>query len=341
MRISFETITLPFKIPATTSRGAYKNRKVHLVTIEKEGLIGIGECSPLIDLSIDYKENLEQEIEEFCEEINQTRSIDPYKYKKNPAFIFALESALRQIETGTAHLLYQTDFTSGTTGIPINGLIWMADSENMKAQMENKLKDGYSILKLKIGALDFDQECRLIESLRKERNAFDLEIRVDANGAFENEFALEKLNELSRFELHSIEQPIKQGQWDLMQEVCAKSAIPVALDEELIGVLDKKEDLIKHIDPQYLILKPTLLGGFGHCDEWIRLANKYNKGWWATFALESNIGLNAIAQWVSKYETEMAQGLGTGQLFVKNYDLGLSIKNGYLYRNDDFNGELK
>ena len=340
MNISLETKTLPFKIPATTSRGAYKERVIHLITMEKEGKIGIGECSPLIGLSTDYEEGLEDKISSFCDEINQTQILEPKAYNNYPAFLFAIESALRQIETGTKHLLYYTDFSSSNTGIPINGLIWMADSENMKAQMLKKLKDGYTILKLKIGALDFDEECRLIESLRKEKNAFDLEIRVDANGAFENEFALEKLKELSRFELHSIEQPIKQGQWDLMQEVCAKSAIPVALDEELIGVFDTKETLIKHIDPQFLILKPTLLGGFSHCDEWIGLANKYNKGWWATSALESNIGLNAIAQWTSTHNTTMAQGLGTGQLFEKNYDLGLSIKKGYLYRSTNFSGDL-
>jgi o-succinylbenzoate synthase len=340
MIVSVNKVTLPFKIPATTSRGAYKDREVYLVTIEKDGISAIGECSPLIGLSIDYNENLEEELEGFSKEINETQILDPYKYQKHPAFIFALESALRQIETKKQHLLYSTDFILKGSGIPINGLIWMADSENMREQMEKKLKEGYSIIKLKIGAIDFDEECRLIESLRKHKNAFQLEIRVDANGVFENDHVLEKLKELSRFELHSIEQPIKQGQWDAMQEVCAKSPIPVALDEELIGVLEEKEKLIKHINPQFLILKPTLLGGFKYCDEWISLANKYDKGWWATSALESNIGLNAIAQWVSTHDTEMAQGLGTGQLFVKNYDLGLSLKNGYLYKNANFTGDL-
>lgn len=340
MKISFSKNQLKFKIPATTSRGAYTHREIYLIHLEKDGYVGIGECAPLPSLSIENTLELGIKIEQYCTEINNSQCLNPLDYKESPSFIFALESALRQIETKKTHELYETPFSQGKEGIPINGLIWMADAANMKQQIEAKLKSGFRIVKLKIGALDFDEECRVLEFIRKQANAFALEIRVDANGGFTFEDSIEKLKELSRFEIHSIEQPIKQGQWEAMHEVCSKSPVPVALDEELIGVMDTKEALLKTINPQYLILKPTLLGGFTHCEEWIGLANKYNKSWWATSALESNIGLNAIAQWVSSLKTTMVQGLGTGALFTKNYDLGLSIKNGYLYKNDQFTGKL-
>jgi O-succinylbenzoate synthase len=250
---------------------------------------------------------------------------------------FALETALLDYRSRGRKLLYDSDFTAGKTGIPINGLIWMGELEWMQQQIRQKLDSGFNCLKLKIGAHDFEQELQLLKQLRKEYPATELSIRVDANGAFSISEAEEKLQRLSEWELHSIEQPIKPGNWDAMARLCAVSPVPIALDEELIGPQESnyKKRLLYFIKPQYIILKPTLVGGIASTQEWIRWAEHHSIGWWLTSALESNIGLNAIAQFAATVPTGLPQGLGTGQLYTNNFPSPLTVNKGHLYHHPD------
>jgi len=235
-------------------------------------------------------------------------------------------------------ILFDTDFTNGSYKIPINGLIWMGDKRYMFDQIKTKIAEGWSCIKMKIGAIDFQEELDLIKYIRSQFNVEELELRVDANGAFSPENALEKLKRLSDFHIHSIEQPIRAGQIEPMSVLCENTPIPIALDEELIGInrFDDKLALIKDIRPQYIILKPSLLGGWKASEEWIDIAKKYNTKYWATSALESNIGLNAIAQWTATLDKDLVHGLGTGQLFTNNFPSPLYANKGYLsYRKEE------
>lgn len=334
---------LQFIKPARTSRGEMKTHLawyVHL-TNRVTGKKTWGEAAPLPGLSIDDRPGFETQLTEICLLISEGALPEELDLGSYPSVHFALECALLQQRHKEQHMLFDTDFMRGK-GIPINGLVWMDDAAQMLKQAGQKIDQGYTCIKFKVGALDFDEECRMIEAVRKRYSAFQLEIRLDANGAFKNDEALQQLKELSRFELHSIEQPIKAGQWDQMQEVCAKSAIRVALDEELIGV-DVKQDglkMLKQIRPQFIILKPTLIGGFSNSDRWIDAAQQLNTGWWATSALESNIGLNAITQWVSEKQFTMPQGLGTGSLYNNNISSPLYIDHGKIYYNTAARWEL-
>jgi len=237
--------------------------------------------------------------------------------------------------------LFLSDFTDGITGIPINGLVWMGDKDFMEKQIREKIDAGYRCIKLKIGANDFSTELEILAAIRKQFSSDELEIRLDANGAFHPNEALEKLNRLSEFGIHSIEQPIRQHNRYAMAELCIHSPIPIVLDEELIGVNpDDKESLLEKINPAYIILKPSLLGGFKQSEEWIRLAVKHHIGWWVTSALESNIGLNAIAQWSATLGSTLPQGLGTGQLYHNNIPSPLSINQAKLYYKSDNEWDL-
>jgi L-alanine-DL-glutamate epimerase-like enolase superfamily enzyme len=241
------------------------------------------------------------------------------------------------LQSKTPFELFPSKFTESKDAISINGLIWMGAESFMKQQIKDKLKAGFSVIKMKIGAIDFNTEIALLKNIRKEYSSKEIELRVDANGAFSPKNALEKLKILSDFEIHSIEQPIKQGQFDEMAALCDKTPIPIALDEELIGVFDvtKKQEMLQIIKPQYIILKPSLVGGFKSSEEWIKLAENQQIGWWITSALESNIGLNAIAQWTYTLQTKMPQGLGTGSLFTNNMVSPLEVKSGCLYYNNN------
>ncbi|WP_317170122.1 o-succinylbenzoate synthase [Rhodocytophaga rosea] len=250
-----------------------------------------------------------------------------------PAIQFGVETALLDLRNGGKRIIFKNDFSAGKTGIPINGLIWMGKPEFMRQQIDEKLMQGYTCLKLKIGALDFDKECELLGYIRKQYPAEQITLRVDANGAFSTGDALEKLKILAQYDLHSIEQPIRQGQWSEMASLCRHTPLLIALDEELIGVIDKKQELLQTIHPQFIILKPSLLGGFHHSLEWIKLAEKMNIGWWITSALESNIGLNAISQFTASLNNPLPQGLGTGQLYSNNITSPLEISKGYLHYN--------
>lgn len=324
---------LKFKKAVKTSRDQLYEKPTYFISIHDsdKGITATGECSTIKGLSIDNESILESKIDEICTEINQSQSLSPKSDLSDfPAVRCGLEIALIELEKGGNGILYETDFTLNKKGIPINGLIWMGDLAFMKKQVVEKLESGYSCLKLKIGDHNFEDELDLIRKIRKEFTARELLLRADANGAFNNNEALEKLKRLSNLDLHSIEQPIFAGQLDEMAKLCEKTPLPVCLDEELIGVQDKLR-LLNHIKPQYIILKPSLLGGFEESNSWIKLAEERNVGWWATSALESNIGLSAIAQWVSTYPVNIHQGLGTGQLYSNNIPSDLRISRGYLY----------
>lgn len=331
---SLQKHELKFKVPAKTSRNTFTTRTIFLITLNdiQTGKQGIGEASPLSLLSLDdvpnYQLILEKKLDEFC----QVGSLDQLSLETYPSIRFGIETALLNMSADSEGVIFNSDFTARKKAIPVNGLVWMNDSPTMYKEAIEKIRAGFNVIKIKVGALDFDEECRLLEKIRKQFSAFKITLRVDANGAFDAGDALEKLNELKRFELHSIEQPIAAGQWDWMQKICAESPVDIALDEELIGVnvFEQADKMIKHIKPSYLILKPNLIGGLSISDQWITFAHKHHVGWWATSALESNVGLNAIAQWVSTYQNPLHQGLGTGSLFSNNFSSRLKMEEGHM-----------
>ncbi len=333
--LTVEPRTLHFKQPAKTSRGAYTTRRLwylHLTNDDCPGREGIGECAPLPDLSCDARPDYETLLRRFCAGIAQRGSWDPAALRDYPSMLFGIETAFRHYER-QSYALWDTPFSRSEAGIPINGLIWMADYERMLAQIETKLASGFRCVKLKIGAIHFEDELRLLRYIRRHFSAGEIELRVDANGAFAPSEALEKLKRLAELDLHSIEQPIRAGQWETMARLTAATPLPIALDEELIGVNDpiEKERLLDTIRPHYIILKPSLHGGLQGANEWIRMADEREIGWWITSALESNIGLNAIAQWCATFDNPRPQGLGTGALFTDNVAMPLSIRRDCLW----------
>lgn len=338
LRVRVVPRTFRFKQPAGTSRGVYRERRTWYIVFtarEYPHCLGVGECAPLFDLSCDYDAHYEERLRGCCAEVERRRRIDYEALRPYPSILCGLETAERSfaasVSNGDYLHLYDTAFTRGEAGIPINGLVWMGNYEEMLARMERKLKEGYRCVKLKIGAIDFDSELELIRRLRARYSRETVELRVDANGAFRPEEALNKLELLARHDLHSIEQPIRAGQWEEMGRICRNTPLPVALDEELIGinVLEQKCALLDTVAPQYIILKPTLHGGFRGAEEWMDEARCRDIPYWVTSALESNIGLNAIAQWTSALlekerrsepeSPQRPQGLGTGMLFTSNF----------------------
>jgi len=334
IQASYTQKELLFKKPARTSRGEIRSHQVYYITLKTGNKIGIGEAAPLKGLSLDDRPDFEQKIASCCLFINDGFPISDLDLSEFPSLKFAFESARLSLQHQQPFKLFENSFFAGTP-IKINGLIWMSTKVQMLTEALEKAEQGYDCIKFKVGALDFDEECRMLESFRKRYSAFKIELRLDANGAFTVDEAQTKLKELSRFDIHSIEQPIKPKLTDWMQELCAQSPIPIALDEELIGVDNALDGfkLLSVIKPQYIILKPTLLGGMAVADEWIQIAQKQQIGWWATSALESNIGLNAIAQWCSTHKPLLPQGLGTGSLYKNNISSPLVIDNGYLAYN--------
>ena len=335
MTFSIQEKLLHFKQPAGTSRGVYTTRKIWLLTVEHDGRTAIGECAPLPQLSCDDIPDYEAVLRRFCDIIEATGSI-PYDEMRNyPSMLFGVETALAQLSR-TDGLLYDTPFSHGEEGIPINGLVWMGTHDEMLSRLKEKLALGFRCVKLKIGAIDFAKELDLIQHIRKHFSREEVELRVDANGGFTPDVALERLQELARYDIHSIEQPIMAHQWSEMAQLCRLSPLPIALDEELIGVnsTDEKIRLLDTIKPQYIILKPSLHGGVAGTREWIALANERGIGSWITSALESNIGLNAIAQLAANIygsKITMPQGLGTGMLFTDNIPMPLEIRNDCLW----------
>jgi len=333
LKATYHKYILNFKRPSGTSRGVMTEKETWFIVLEKDGKIGIGECGILRGLSADDRPDYEAQLQWTCDHIQLGENQLWEALLEFPSIQFGVEMAFQSLRSETPFLLFPSDFTKGEKSIEINGLVWMGEEAFMKQQIEEKLADGFRCVKLKIGAIDFDKELQLLGFIRQYFSPEQVEIRVDANGAFDVTLALDKLNQLSEFKLHSIEQPIQKNNTDRMAELCEITPIPIALDEELIGVfsLEEKEALLQKIKPQYIILKPSFVGGFRGTKEWILLAEKHHIGWWITSALESNIGLNAIAQWTFLQQNSMPQGLGTGALYTNNFDCPLQVAAGQLW----------
>lgn len=332
MRASYFSRTFEFIFPARTSRGVLHQKTSRFLVLTCNGVSGIGECSIIPGLSLDPEAEFENKIIELCRMLNEDIPPDLVDLVAFPAIRFGLETALLDLKSGGNQVLFPSDFTEGKRGIPINGLIWMGDKQFMRDQISRKIDEGYRCLKMKIGALDFDAEVEIIRDIRKLFSADYLELRLDANGAFSSDKVMSKLKVLSAYNIHSVEQPIMAKQYEEMKKVCADSPIPITLDEELIGYPTKcAEELLLLLKPAYIILKPSLLGGLGQSQVWIDAAERSGTAWWITSALESNIGLNVIAQWTATLNNPYHQGLGTGQLFHHNTDSSLRIENAKLW----------
>ena len=339
MQASYHKHLLNFKRPSGTSRGVLTTKETWFLIISSEGKKGIGECGILRSLSIDDRPDYEEKLKWVCDNINLGAEMLWEQLMEFPSIQFGVEMAFRSLASKTPFLLFPSEFTIGEKAIPINGLVWMGEKSFMKEQIVDKIEQGFSCIKLKIGAIDFNAELDLLKYIRTEFSSEDIELRVDANGAFSSSEALEKLKRLSDYKIHSIEQPIKQGQVEAMAALCRKTPIPIALDEELIGVtsVTNKQEILQIIKPQYVIFKPSLIGGFKGTQEWLDLAENLNIGWWVTSALESNIGLNAIAQWTFTKNSPMPQGLGTGGLYTNNFDSPLQVRNGSIAYDPEIN----
>lgn len=336
MRITLHTRTLHFKQPAKTSRGQYTSRISRYVVVESGGVRGVGECATLPDLSCDERSDYDLLLRQFCDTIVRTGRIPYEALRPYPSMLFGIETAFAQLAAGGSTALFDTPFARAEVGIPTNGLVWMGSYDQMLARMQEKLDLGFRCIKLKIGAIDFDKELELLRIIRSAFPKDKVELRVDANGAFAPNEAMVRLEQLARYDLHSIEQPIRQHQWTDMARLCQESPIAIALDEELIGVNipSEKERLLDTIHPQYVVLKPSLHGGMMGCEEWVSMAKIRGIGSWMTSALESNVGLNAIAHLAARtYGTDdiMPQGLGTGQLFTDNIDMPIALRGERMY----------
>ncbi len=324
--------TLIFDRPRGTSRGSFTEKPSWFIAISDPGTgrFGIGECGLLPGLSIDDRPGYEETLDRIVESINQNKSMP--QLHGWPSIRFGLEMAEAHFESGDLNQLLDNPVSSGLKTIPINGLVWMGNHADMKAQITEKIDQGFTTIKLKIGAIDFEEELNLLSGIRNEFSKNDITVRVDANGAFAPDDALTKLHQLAEYDIHSIEQPIRQGQWEEMARICENTPIDIALDEELIGVefSEKRKKMIETIKPQAIILKPTLVGGWKDSDEWIEIAENAGAYWWMTSALESNIGLNAIAQYTASKKAIIPQGLGTGMLYTNNIDSPMVIEKGHL-----------
>ncbi|NUM31700.1 MAG: o-succinylbenzoate synthase [Bacteroidetes bacterium] len=335
LQFAVEKHTLKFITPTKTSRNTF-DEKLHWIIkiwdVKKPEIAGIGEAAPLQYLSPEYNQNLEITLIKKLDEIVSGKRLEDIDFCKLPSVKFAIESALIDLKNGGKQIYYNSAFLKGKP-IPINGLVWMNTPNEMLKEAIEKAKLGFNCIKFKIGSHDFDEECKMIETFRKSEWGKNCIIRLDANGAFENDEALKKISELSKFKIDSIEQPVKPGQFDVLENICRNSKVKIALDEELINIDDFEniDQFLKLIRPQIIIIKPTLLGGIAESEKWIAKSKKYEIDWWATSALESNIGLNIISQWVGKSKPVLHQGLGTGKLYKNNFAIKSNISNGQLY----------
>lgn len=327
MKAAYTPYTLDFKFEAKTSRETMLHKETYFIKVWDENNpahFGIGECALFKGLSAESDIDYEKVLSHLCHTISTGEKFDVSRYS---SICFGLETALLAYDNHDPFLPFRSEWTKGESEITINGLVWMGDSRQMEERIAEKVAGGFHCIKIKIGGIDFNEELRLIDRLRLAFPPEKLTIRLDANGAFTPEEAEGKLKRLAVLDIHSIEQPIKAGQWDKMAYLCANSPIPIALDEELIGVHDtiEKRRMLYYIAPQYIILKPALCGGFSGASEWIMQAEEKEIGWWITSALESNIGLNAIAQWAGSLGVDIPQGLGTGQLYSNNIPSPLTL----------------
>ncbi|HHP7242377.1 MAG TPA: o-succinylbenzoate synthase [Cyclobacteriaceae bacterium] len=347
LRLEYFPHTLKFTFSAGTSRGVMHERQTWILKIELNGVVGYGEVPPIPRLSIDDIDAIENQLEKISKSISTTISpkseSEIFDFVENvcpgnfPSIRFGLETALLDITNGGKKMIFDTPYYKGNKSMPVNGLIWMGSKSEMTDRINQKLDEGYSCIKIKIGALDFQSELDLLDYIRSRPEGSDVTLRLDANGAFQNHEALSKIADLAKFDIHSIEQPILPNQPEALEMTCKYAQIPVALDEELIAIqsTDKKIELLDTVKPAYIVLKPALLGGFKACTEWIQLASDRNIGWWITSALESNIGLNAISQFTSRFDNPLHQGLGTGQLYHNNFPSPLLVEQGHIrYQNN-------
>lgn len=343
MKASFEQYRLKFKNPSGTSRGILTEKLTYLLTIKEEGKEYLGECGLFEGLSFDDRPEYKQKLQWACENIDLGIELLWNQLREWPSIQFGLEQAFQSMSINRYNddytdkfnpNLYESAFSTGDKGIQTNGLIWMGSIDFMREQIQDKLAKGFKCIKMKIG-VDWENEHKILQQLRQEFSAKELELRVDANGGFSFEEAKVVLQQLADLEIHSIEQPIKAGQIEEIAELCASTPTPIALDEELIGIVHEEDKfkLLEKIKPQYIILKPSLVGGIRGSLEWINAADTYEIPFWITSALESNVGLNAIAQWTAILYPEMPQGLGTGGLFTNNFPSRLELKGEFLYRN--------
>ena len=336
MKLSWQPYTLHFKRPSGTSRGLLHKKTSYFLRLEEGDLVGLGECGLLKGLSVDDKPDYEDRLRSLQEEVATAGIPALEELKEWPSIRMGLEMARRDLKA-PAHVLFPSEFTEGLERQPINGLIWMGDPTFMRAQADDLLARSFMVIKLKIGAIDWEAELKLLRYLRGRYGPAQLQLRVDANGAFAPGEALVKMEQLDELRVHSIEQPIAKGQWEYMARLCQQSPLPVALDEELIGVHDRAPqiEMLERIKPRFLILKPSLLGGFAACEQWIELAEERGIAWWVTSALESNYGLSAIAQWNYTLHNSMASGLGTGSLFTNNFPAPLHMVRGTVAYNPE------
>ncbi len=335
MKAAFAPYRLQFIEPGGTSRGVLYHKDTYFLKIwdeENPEVYGLGECALFKGLSAEDNDTYEDKLRELCRNIENGQQTDLMEYS---SIMFGFETAIRDLSMGGKRLIYPSEFVAGNTTIPINGLVWMGNKDEMLARIEQKIEAGFRTIKLKIGAIDFESELDMMKFIRERFSAQELTIRVDANGGFAPSEALQKLEQLSKYDIHSCEQPIKAGQWQQMAEICANTPIPIGLDEELIGVTNPLNmmHLLKTIRPQYIILKPSLMGGFTGSTDWLKMASLMNIGGWITSALESNVGLNALAQWVATLRPLIPQGLGTGALFSNNIESPLEQEKDYLKYN--------
>jgi o-succinylbenzoate synthase len=349
LEISYKKHILEFQFEAGTSRGILTNHTVSYLKItdpDNPIHFGLGECAPLEGLSIDFLPNFETILSNICAQFSKIPNLgflDIYKFipLSLPSIQFGFETALLDYKYGGIRKIFSNDFSEKNSPIEINGLIWMANKDIMLSRINEKINDGYKTLKLKVGAIEFKDELSLLETIRNTFSESELSIRLDANGAFLKDEALGKLEALSQYQINSIEQPIAAGQKFAMKELIKNTPIPIALDEELIGVFGaEKFKLLAFLKPRFIIIKPTLLGGFEACKEWIQYADNHNIKWWLTSALESNIGLNAIAQFAGEFNNELPQGLGTGQLYLNNIESPLKIESSKLYYRQNLSWNL-
>ncbi|MFN3968790.1 o-succinylbenzoate synthase [Flavobacterium sp.] len=342
MTATYHKYILHFKQASGTSRGVLTDKETWFLVLEKDGKKGIGECGILRGLSADDRPDYEEKLRWVCENIHLGQEKLWQELIEFPSIQFGVEMAFLSLKSENPFVLFPSKFTSGEKSIVINGLVWMGDEAFMKRQIEEKIAQGFTCIKMKIGAIDFNKEIELLRFIRQNFDEKTIEIRVDANGAFAENEALDKINQITGFKLHSIEQPIQKNHTDMMSVLCKSTNLPIALDEELIGVFsfEEKEQLLQKIQPQYVILKPSFIGGFRGTLEWISLAEKFNIGWWITSALESNVGLNAIAQFTFGLNNPMPQGLGTGSLYTNNFDCPLQVSQGQLWYQNELDWKI-
>lgn len=335
---------LYFLRPAGTSRGILKQKECWYIKLTDESDVrGLGEVSFIPGLSLEDPAELDIQLDHICKLINRGEMNPNQNLPSLPGVQFALETAMMDLESGGSRNLFSSDFTEGRAGIPTNGLIWMGPGDFMMEQIFEKVAAGFSVLKMKVGALDFEEEVEVLKRIRADFKSPELEIRLDANGAWSPDEARKKLEILASFKIHSIEQPIAAGQRASMAEICLNAPFPIALDEELIGIHGPEEQfaLLEEIKPDYIILKPGLIGGISASEHWIKQAKKLDIGWWATSALESNIGLNAIAQWTASLNVSIPQGLGTGSLYSNNIPSPLAMESDSLWYRPEAGWDLE